>query len=93
MLAEHDYPLLAVALQAFVNAPEKQRGGVYGTVTQIVSLLTNRQAMQWVTSDAGRQLEPTHTALASQSASGAAVEANRREFHPEDFVRTQASTI
>jgi hypothetical protein len=92
VLAEHDYPLLAVALHAFVIAPEKQRGGVYGTVTQM-SFLTNRQAMQWVTPDAARQLEPTHTAPANQCASGAAAESNRREFRPEDFVRTQASTI
>lgn len=49
VLREHDYPLLASALQAVVNAPEKQRGGVYGTAQQIAAFMTNRQAMAWVT--------------------------------------------
>jgi hypothetical protein len=30
VLEENGYPLLAAALQSVVNAPEKQRGGVYG---------------------------------------------------------------
>jgi hypothetical protein len=97
VLQEHGYPLLAAALQAVVNAPEKQRGGVYGTATQIASFLTNRQAMQWVTPDGGRERTP---ARALADAAGAnpwlragAGGAKRREFHPEEFVRTQAATI
>ncbi|MDX6704248.1 MAG: hypothetical protein QOI48_94 [Solirubrobacteraceae bacterium] len=51
MLDEHGYPLLAAALQSVVNAPEKQRGGVYGTAQQISSFMTNREAMRWATAD------------------------------------------
>ena len=49
VLQEHGFALLAAALHAVIGAPEKQRGGVYGTAMQIASYLTNREAMQWVT--------------------------------------------
>ena len=95
VLEAHDYPLLAAALQAVVNAPEKQRGGVYGTATQIASFLTNRQAMQWVTPDAARALSPTRTSSASTPANPwlSAGAARRAEFVPDDFVRSGAGTI
>ena len=95
VLEAHDYPLLAAALQAVVNAPEKQRGGVYGTATQIASFLTNRQAMQWVTPDAARALSPTRTSSASAAANPwlSAGAARRAEFVPDDFVRSGAGTI
>lgn len=52
ILRAHDYPLTAAAVAGVINAPEKQRGGVYGTAQQIASFLTNRQVATWVT--------PTH---------------------------------
>jgi type IV secretory pathway TraG/TraD family ATPase VirD4 len=52
MLTQHGYPLLAASLQAAVNAPDKQRAGVYGTARQICSFMTNRAAMSWVTDPA-----------------------------------------
>lgn len=63
LLRQHHYELQAAALQGVINAPEKQRGGVYGTAQQIASFLTNRQAMRWVTPDEPgwkrrRQLDP-----------------------------------
>jgi type IV secretory pathway TraG/TraD family ATPase VirD4 len=54
ILAESGYEILAAALQAQVNAPEKQRGGVYGTAQEMCAFMTNRRAMRWVVPDPGR---------------------------------------
>jgi type IV secretory pathway TraG/TraD family ATPase VirD4 len=54
ILGDHGYEILAAALQSQVNAPEKQRGGVYGTALEMCSFMTNRQAMRWVVSDDDR---------------------------------------
>ena len=53
ILAEHGYRILAASLQAQINAPEKQRGGVFGTAQEICAFMTNRQAMAWVTPHEG----------------------------------------
>ncbi len=61
ILEEQHLEQLAASLQAVVNAPEKQRGGIYGTAQQMCSFLTNRAAMRWVThGDYGgrRELDP-----------------------------------
>jgi type IV secretory pathway TraG/TraD family ATPase VirD4 len=62
ILRAHGVPLSAAAVAGVVNAPEKQRGGVYGTAQQIASFLTNRQAVRWVTppdlGDGRRQFDP-----------------------------------
>jgi type IV secretory pathway TraG/TraD family ATPase VirD4 len=49
ILRKAGYPLSAAAVAGVINAPEKQRGGIYGTAQQVASFLTNRQATQWVT--------------------------------------------
>jgi TraM recognition site of TraD and TraG len=54
VLREHGYQLLAASLAAEINAPDKQRGGVYGTAEKILAFLTNRNALRWVTPGAGR---------------------------------------
>ena len=54
LLREHGYTLLAASLAAEINAPEKQRGGVYGTAEKILAFLTNRDALAWVTPGPGR---------------------------------------
>ena len=86
VLEDEGYPLLAAALQSVVNAPEKQRGGVYGTAQQIASFMTNREAMRWVTDDG---------APAASSATGANPwtqgRARRREFNPHEFVKTSGT--
>ena len=86
VLEAEGYPLLAAALQSVVNAPEKQRGGVYGTAQQIASFMTNREAMRWVTDDG---------APAASSATGANPwtqgRARRREFNPHEFVKTSGT--
>lgn len=85
ILRDHDYEILAAALQGVINYPEKQRAGVFGTAKQIGSFLTNRQAMRWVTPPS------TPRALAGADARGPAnpwlTSSSRREFHPDEFVR------
>ncbi|WP_270909024.1 type IV secretory system conjugative DNA transfer family protein [Leucobacter sp. UCMA 4100] len=49
ILREHDYPLNADQVFGVVSAPEKQRGGVYGTAQQMASCLTNRAVVRWIT--------------------------------------------
>ena len=49
ILHEHGYSLTADQVAGVVSAPEKQRGGVFGTAQQMASCLTNRQVARWVT--------------------------------------------
>jgi type IV secretory pathway TraG/TraD family ATPase VirD4 len=49
ILRKAGYPLSAAAVSGVINAPEKQRGGIYGTAQQIVSFLINHEATAWVT--------------------------------------------
>lgn len=49
VLREHDFTLTADQVAGVVSAPEKQRGGVFGTAQQMASCLTNRQVAAWVT--------------------------------------------
>jgi RNA polymerase sigma factor (sigma-70 family) len=84
LLEQHGYALRAAALRAVVNAPEKQRGGLYGTAQQIASFMTNREAMCWVTDD-----DPAPRAASSGNPWLAA--ARRREFDPREFVKTSGT--
>ncbi|QCU79697.1 conjugal transfer protein (plasmid) [Citricoccus sp. SGAir0253] len=49
ILREAGFTLTADQLAGVIDAPEKQRGGVYGTAQQMASCLTNRQVAAWVT--------------------------------------------
>lgn len=49
ILREHGFTLTADQVAGVVSAPEKQRGGVFGTAQQMASCLTNRQVAAWVT--------------------------------------------
>lgn len=49
ILRDHDFGLTADQVAGVVSAPEKQRGGVFGTAQQMASCLTNRQVAAWVT--------------------------------------------
>ena len=51
ILKDVGYPLTADQLTGIINAPDRQRAGVYGTATQMASVLTNRAAATWVTPD------------------------------------------
>ena len=86
ILEQHGHLLLAAALQAVISAPEKQRGGVYGTTMQTCSFLTNRQAMSWVTPDAPARPRAANAWVADAPAAG-----RRREFDPHEFVGTTST--
>lgn len=49
ILRRHEFTLTADQVAGVVDAPEKQRGGVFGTAQQMASCLTNRQVAAWVT--------------------------------------------
>lgn len=73
ILRDHGITLTADLVAGVVSAPEKQRGGVYGTAQQMAACLTNRHITCWITPQ------------------GAAD--TRRQFSPEDFVRSTAGTL
>jgi len=62
ILREHDFALTADQVAGVVSAPEKQRGGIFGTAMQMASCLTNRQVARWVTpqgaADPRKQFSP-----------------------------------
>jgi type IV secretory pathway TraG/TraD family ATPase VirD4 len=62
ILQRGGYELTADQVAGVLFAPEKQRGGVYGTAQQMASCLTNRQVARWVTPqsapDHRRQFSP-----------------------------------
>ncbi len=62
ILERGGYELTADQVAGVIFAPEKQRGGVYGTAQQMASCLTNRQVARWVTplsaGDHRRQFSP-----------------------------------
>lgn len=49
ILRGHGFDLSADQVSGVIDAPEKQRGGVFGTAQQMASCLTNRQVSAWVT--------------------------------------------
>lgn len=49
--ATPDLQLSAAALSGVLNAPDKQRAGIYGTAQQSAQFLVNRAMTRWVTPD------------------------------------------
>ena len=49
ILRDHGVTLTADLVAGVVSAPEKQRGGVYGTAQQMAACLTNRYITSWIT--------------------------------------------
>lgn len=49
ILERHGFQLTADQVAGVIAAPDKQRGGVYGTAQQMANCLTNRQVARWVT--------------------------------------------
>ena len=60
LLRDYGHPLMADSLLGEINAPEKQRGGVYGTAEKTLSFLTNRAALEWVTPGRDRREFDVH---------------------------------
>lgn len=58
ILRRHGYNLTADQVRGVVTAPEKQRGGIYGTAQQMASCLTNRQVAAWVNPQGPSDLRP-----------------------------------
>ncbi|PPG43734.1 type IV secretory system conjugative DNA transfer family protein [Pseudoclavibacter sp. RFBA6] len=49
ILEDHGFTLMADQVAGVVNAPDKQRGGIYGTAQQMANCLTNRTIVKWIT--------------------------------------------
>lgn len=58
ILREHGYTLTADQVAGVIDAPDKQRGGVFGTAQQMASCLTNRQVAAWVTPQTAADARP-----------------------------------
>ncbi|MFK0294859.1 type IV secretory system conjugative DNA transfer family protein [Streptomyces sp. NPDC090442] len=48
-----DYAMAAASVRGMLNAPEKQRGGVYGTARLMASVLRSPEVTRWVTPPTG----------------------------------------
>ncbi|MGW9114518.1 type IV secretory system conjugative DNA transfer family protein [Microbacterium sp. NPDC055683] len=70
ILREHGFTLTADQVAGVVSAPEKQRGGVFGTAQQMASCLTNRQVAAWVTPQGGADTRPQFSPEAFVRADG-----------------------
>ena len=55
ILAGHGYDLTSDQVAGVIAAPDKQRGGIYGTAQQMASCLTNRAVARWVTPTPGAE--------------------------------------
>jgi hypothetical protein len=53
VLRQHAYDLIAADVEGVIMAPEKQRGGVYGTARQMAACLKIRSIVEWVTPHGG----------------------------------------
>ncbi|MBO0811661.1 MAG: type IV secretory system conjugative DNA transfer family protein [Microlunatus sp.] len=49
VLHTHGFRLTADQVAGVVTAPERQRGGIYGTAQQMATCLTNRAIARWIT--------------------------------------------
>jgi type IV secretory pathway TraG/TraD family ATPase VirD4 len=62
VLRDNGFSLTADQVAGVVSAPDKQRGGIFGTAMQMASCLTNRQVARWVTpqgaADPRKQFSP-----------------------------------
>lgn len=54
ILSRAGYPLQADSVAGAVNSPDKQRAGIFGTATQMVSCLTNRSIAPWIVANPDR---------------------------------------
>ncbi|MDF1480338.1 TraM recognition domain-containing protein [Leifsonia sp. H3M29-4] len=48
LLAKHGQEKPSASVRQIVSAPEKQKGGIYGTAQQIMAFMINDEAMRWV---------------------------------------------
>ncbi|MGX1794188.1 type IV secretory system conjugative DNA transfer family protein [Microbacterium sp. NPDC055312] len=69
ILESHGFDLTADQVAGVVNAPDKQRGGIYGTAQQMAACLTNRTIVRWIVPEPG-DLRPTFDPAAFVRAGG-----------------------
>ena len=55
ILEEHGLPLAAASIRAVIDAPHEQRGGVYGTASELLSFLRDPDISRWVTDPDGNR--------------------------------------
>jgi type IV secretory pathway TraG/TraD family ATPase VirD4 len=60
LLEAHGRTRAARAVRAVIRAPEKQRGGIYGTAQELLSFLVNDAAAAWVVPDRRRPAFDPH---------------------------------
>lgn len=53
ILSRAGYRLIADQVRGVIRAPDKQRGGIYGTAMQMASALTNPAILPWITPGRG----------------------------------------
>ncbi len=58
ILTDHGFDLIADQVAGVIAAPDKQRGGIYGTAQQMASCLTNRAVARWVTPQTALERRP-----------------------------------
>ncbi|PCC27061.1 conjugal transfer protein [Glutamicibacter sp. BW80] len=62
ILQDHQFNMIADQVMGVIQAPDKQRGGIYGTAQQMASCLTIRRVASWVNpqsmADARPQFSP-----------------------------------
>ncbi|MFI2373183.1 type IV secretory system conjugative DNA transfer family protein [Streptomyces sp. NPDC018833] len=58
ILRTHGHILPADSVEGVVTAPEKQRGGIYGTAMQMASCLVNPAVHPWITQGSGLAKRP-----------------------------------
>ncbi|PPG38296.1 type IV secretory system conjugative DNA transfer family protein [Pseudoclavibacter sp. RFBA6] len=49
ILQDNGFRLIADQLEGVISAPDRQRGGIYGTAQQMASCLTSRALASWIT--------------------------------------------
>lgn len=64
ILRLNDFDLLADQVDGVVDAPDKQRAGIFGTAQQMASCLTNRQVSTWVTPRSSADSRPQFNPVA-----------------------------
>jgi type IV secretory pathway TraG/TraD family ATPase VirD4 len=55
ILEEHGLALAAASMRSVLDAPHEQRGGVYGTASELLSFLRDPDISRWVTDPEGRR--------------------------------------
>lgn len=55
ILKDAGFPLTSQQVAGVIAAPDKQRGGIYGTAQQMAECLTNRRIAEWIIPSPGRR--------------------------------------